>query len=199
MRPNLLHRLVLICVLCLALIATGCSAQWINVALADLPVLTQMALNISTLVSTPHSGEQLDASEAVAIQNISAEASKDLMLLQQLYQDYKANPSVNGIRRIQSVIADLNANLPALLQAGHIKNPVFSTKVSVAVNLILTTVNTFAALIPENAVTTSSQSLSSRQNPVSGPKELKRRWNQQVCSTTTEEMADSASSSCPLQ
>jgi hypothetical protein len=31
---------------CLApLIATGCSAQWVNVTLAELSVLTQMALN----------------------------------------------------------------------------------------------------------------------------------------------------------
>lgn len=42
---------ILALVLAISLAATGCSAQWINVALQDLPVLTQMALNIATLVS----------------------------------------------------------------------------------------------------------------------------------------------------
>jgi hypothetical protein len=195
MRSNSLNKLVLTCVLCLALIATGCSAQWINIALADLPVLTQMALNIAGLVHTGSSGEAPDPSEAAAIRNISGEAIKDFVLMQQ-YQSYKANPSVDGIRKIQNVITALNTNLSALVQAGHIKNPALSTRVSVAVNLILTTVNTFAALIPENAVDAASQTIGSRQLAVSGPKELKRQWNQQVCSTDT---ADSASSLCPLQ
>src|SRR2546430_13813444 len=68
MSSNRLNKLLLICTLCLSLAATGCSAQWISVALADLPVLTQMALNIATLVSNVHPGEQLDASETAAIQ-----------------------------------------------------------------------------------------------------------------------------------
>jgi len=70
MSSNRLNKLLLICTLCLSLAATGCSAQWISVALADLPVLTQMALNIATLVSNVHTGEQIDTSETAAIQNI---------------------------------------------------------------------------------------------------------------------------------
>ena len=196
MRSNSLNKLALTCVLCLALIATACSAQWISVALADLPVLTQMALNIAGLVHTASSNEPSDPSEAAAIRNISGEATKDLVLLQQLYQSYKANPSVDCILKIQNVITSLNRDLPALLQVGHIKNRELSTRVSVAVNLILTTVNTFAALIPENSVRVVSGSTLGRQLAVSGPKELKRQWNQQVCLT---EMADSPSSSCTLQ
>ena len=52
MKKNSMSRIVLAAVLSLALVATGCSAQWISVALADLPVLTQMALNIASLVAT---------------------------------------------------------------------------------------------------------------------------------------------------
>jgi hypothetical protein len=77
------------------LIATGCSAQWVSVALADLPVLTQTALNLAALVATLQSGKQLSPAEALAIQNISAEASKDLTLLQSLYNAYKASPSAD--------------------------------------------------------------------------------------------------------
>ncbi|HEV3208400.1 MAG TPA: hypothetical protein VGZ28_15730 [Terriglobales bacterium] len=52
MNSNSMSRIVLAVVLTISLIATGCSAQWISVALADLPVLTQMALNLAALVST---------------------------------------------------------------------------------------------------------------------------------------------------
>jgi len=52
MNRNSMGRIILAVVLSISLIATGCSAQWISVALADLPVLTQMALNIAALVST---------------------------------------------------------------------------------------------------------------------------------------------------
>jgi hypothetical protein len=54
-------------VLSISLIATGCSAQWMSVDLADLPVLIQMALNISTIVTTLQSGQQISAAEAAAI------------------------------------------------------------------------------------------------------------------------------------
>ena len=41
MKVNSMSRIVLAVVLNISLIATGCSAQWVSVALADLPVLTQ--------------------------------------------------------------------------------------------------------------------------------------------------------------
>ena len=78
--------------LTLSLLATGCNAQWISVALADLPVLLQMALNIGTIVTTLQSGQQLSAAEASAIQNISNEASKDLNLLQVSVQRLQNRP-----------------------------------------------------------------------------------------------------------
>ena len=59
MKSNSMSRIMLSVVLSISLIATGCSAQWISVALADLPVLTQMALNIAALVATLQSGKQL--------------------------------------------------------------------------------------------------------------------------------------------
>jgi len=42
MKANSMSRILLAVVLSISLIVTGCSAQWISVALADLPVLTQM-------------------------------------------------------------------------------------------------------------------------------------------------------------
>jgi hypothetical protein len=115
---------ILALVLAITVAATG-SAHWINIALQDLPILTQMALDIAALVGTLAAGQQASAADTAVIQNISAQASRDLTLLQNLYSDYKANPSRTTLQKIQNVISDLNQNLPALrskFQTGPLAN-----------------------------------------------------------------------------
>ena len=175
--------------LAIALAATGCSAQWINTALQDLPVLTQMALNIATLVTTLAAGQQASAADTAVIQNISAQASRDLNLLQTLYNEYKASPSPTTLQKLQSTISDLNQNLPTLLQSAHISNATVSARIAAAVNLILTTVNSFAALMPQTSPATSSKT-----SPAAllHAKDLKKQWNQQVCAPTGNPALDKA-------
>ena len=175
-------KLTLVALLTISLIATGCSPQWISIALADLPVLLQMALNIGTTVATLESGQQLSAADAAVIQNISTEATKDLNLLQSLYNDYKTTANAATMQKIQSVIADIDSNLPALLQSAHIRDAALSIRVSAAVNLIVTTVNSFASLIPAPG-TASAQGTSQQAASLPHAKDLKKQWNQQVCST----------------
>jgi hypothetical protein len=203
MKCNSRPKAALAVLLAISLMATGCTAQWISVALADLPVLLQMALNIGSLVSTLQSGQQLSASEAQSIQNISAEASKDLNLLQTLYNQYQANPTASALQKIQSTVADINQNLPALLQAAHIGDPTLSARVGAAVNLILATVTSFGALIPQasgmptgrNAAVTAS----GKKTTIPKAKDLKKQWNQTVCGATGKASLDSAFSVCPLK
>lgn len=198
MQLNCKTKSVLSIVLCISLLATGCTAQWISVALADLPVLIQMALNIGTLVTTLQSGQQLSSADATAIQNIAAEASKDLNLLRTLYDAYQASPSADTLQKIQSAISDINQNLPALLQAAHVSDPVLATRVTAAVNLILSTVNSFAALIPQNSASVSVQ-MTQRKVSVPHAKDLKKQWNQQVCGPTGKPALDTAFANCSLR
>jgi len=192
-------KIALVIVLSISLLAAACSAQWISIALADLPVLTQMALNIGTIITTLQSGQQISATDAAAIQNISAQASKDLNLLESLYNQYKSNPSAGGLQKIQAIIADINQSLPALLQAAHIGDPVLSARLTAGVNLILTTVASFAALIPQAATPLAAQK--SARKPVSIPAagELKKQWNQQVCGPTGKTGLDLAASGCAIK
>lgn len=180
---------VLALVLAIAVAATGCSAQWINIALQDLPVLTQMALNIATLVSALASGQQASTADVAVIQNISAQASRDLNLLQSLYNQYKASPSTTTLQKIQSVISDLNQNLPALLQSAHVSNATLSARITAAVNLILTTVNSFASLMPQSTPTTARKTAAA---PLLHASDLKKQWNQQVCAPTGNPVLDAA-------
>ena len=184
-------------VLAFTIATTGCSAQWIKTALQDLPVLTQMALSIATLVGGFASDQQANTADAAVVQNISAQASRDLNLLESLYADYKANPNSGTLQQIQSAIADLNQNLPALLESAHISNPALTTRVTAAVNLILATVNSFAALIPQTATAPAQMTMTAKSRTAAPAgasqkaslptvKELKAKWNQQVCAANED-------------
>ncbi|MGH9497825.1 MAG: hypothetical protein ACRD3L_01660 [Terriglobales bacterium] len=201
MKGNSRPKVVLSVLLAISLLTTGCTAQWISVALADLPVLVQMALNIGSLVTTLQSGQQLSASEAQAIQHISAEAGKDLNLLQTLYQQYQASPTAGGLQKIQSTVADISQNLPTLLQAAHIGDPLLSARLGAAVNLILATVTSFAALIPQvsGMPAARKRATSGKKAVVPEPQELKKQWNQTVCGITGKASLDSALSLCALK
>jgi hypothetical protein len=189
MKINSKSKVLLALALAIALAATGCSAQWINTALQDLPVLTQMALNIATLVSTLAAGQQASAADNAVIQNISAQASRDLNLLQTLYNEYKASPSSTTLQKLQNAISDLNQNLPTMLQSAHISNATVSARIAAAVNLILTTVNSFATLMPQASPATVRKGPSS---PLLHAKDLKKQWNQQVCAPTGNPALDAA-------
>jgi hypothetical protein len=138
------------------------------------------------------------AAEAAAIQNISIEASKDLNLLQALYNDYKANPSATAIQKIQGAIADINQTLPAVLQAAHISNPILSARIAAAVNLILTTVASFAALIPQTGAPV-AQRIPAKKIAIPHAADLKKQWNQQVCGPSGRAAFDLAMGVCVVR
>ncbi|HWY58277.1 MAG TPA: hypothetical protein VNZ03_27675 [Terriglobales bacterium] len=190
---------VLAIVLSISLLATGCSAQWISIALADLPVLTQMALNIGTLITTLQSGQPISAADVAAIQNISTQASKDLNLLQSLYNQYKLNPTATTLQKIQSVITDINQSLPLLLQAAHIADPVLSARVGAGINLILTTVASFAALIPQTSPHFTSLKVGHPTPTIPKASDLKKQWNQQVCGPTSNSALDFSATGCTVK
>jgi len=150
--------------------------------------------HIAALVGTMTAGKQTNNADLAVIQNISAQASRDLNLLQTLYIEYQASPSDTILAKIQAVIAALNQNLPSLLESAHISNPLLAARVTAAVNLILGTVNSFAALIPH----TSSMSARVAVAPSNPPtkQDLKRRWNAQVCAPAGDVQVDAALSLC---
>lgn len=159
-------------VLCFSMV--GCSSAWLSVAIKDLPVLIQEALNIASLVTLVTGASTNDA---IVINKISGIAAASLNVIQADYDAYKANPTATNLEKIQSAIAAVQANLPAELAAAHISNPALQVKVQTAVTLILTTVSTFAALIP-SATAKTAESV-----PVKPPtpKQLRDQWNSTVC------------------
>ncbi len=190
----------IVLILSLFLSGMGCSSQWISVALADLPVLTQMALNIGTLVATLQSGKQLSSAETSAVQNISGEAGRDLNLLQSLYNEYKSSPNADTIKKIDAAIAHISQDLPAMLQAAHISDPVLASRVAAGVNLIVATVTSFAALVPHDLTSPStSRTAASHRIAMPHSRELKRQWNHQVCAPSGNAALDSTYTLCVVR
>jgi hypothetical protein len=196
-QSSLTAKAILAAVLCVGLAATGCTAQWVGVALADLPVLTQMALNIATLVATLQTGKQISAGEVAAVQNISTQAANDLNLLQTLYNQYKANADAGTLQKIQLTIADIDQNLPVLLQQAQVSDPIAAARITAGVNLILTTVGGFAALMPPSVRT--ARTLPGQKAAIPNASDLKKQWNQQVCSPTGKQAFDAALAGCLLR
>jgi len=164
-------------VLATSIATTACSPQWINIALQDLPVLTQMALNIATLAGA--FSRQQNTADLAVIQNISTQASRDLNLLLTLYNEYKATPNATTLGKIQAAINQINQHLPALLESAHISNALLTARVTAAVNLILATLNNFAALIPSSSKVRARKAIA----PPPTTADLKRDWNQRVCAS----------------
>ena len=121
--------------------------------------------------------------------------------MQTLYNQYQANPTASALQKIQSTVADITQNLPALLQAAHIGDAVLAARMASAVNLILATVTSFAALIPQASgmPTARKAAASGKKAAIPQPQDLKKQWNQTVCGTTGKASLDSAFSVCPLK
>jgi len=87
--------------------------------------------------------------------------------------------------------------LPALLQAAHISNPTLLARVTAAVSLILSTVTSFASLMPQPA----APSVAARRAPANTPhvKDLKKQWNAQVCAPTGNAAFDAALTGCGIK
>jgi hypothetical protein len=67
------------------------------------------------------------------------------------------------------------------LQAAYIGDPVLSTRVAAGVNLILTTVASFAALMPQTSVLPMAQKMAHQQVAIPKASDLKKQLDQQVC------------------
>jgi hypothetical protein len=76
------------------------------------------------------------------------------------------------------------------LQAAYIGDPVLSARVAARVNLILTTVASFAALMPQTSVLPTAQKMAHPQVAIPKASDLKKQWNQQVCWPTRNPSLD---------
>ena len=143
-------RVVLAVVLCGTMIWSGCSTSWIAEAEQIVAVLVPAAANLVTLVAALQ-GKTVSAGDLATIQNVEAQAGADLQLIESLIAAYDkadaaAKPGI--LNEIQSAIGAVQGNLQGLLMGLHIKDTATQTKISAVVGILLSEVQSLAAVLP---------------------------------------------------
>lgn len=143
---------LLVVVLSMSLVSTGCSAKWVTVAQADLPLIVNL---VTAVLQLANPGDQKNVVE------YAAEAQTDLRLVQTLIDEYNKASGTAKLTTQQKIIQTLTEasnHLNAILQAAHVSNSVESQHIAAAVQLAILTVNTITALMA-NSKTASASAL----------------------------------------
>jgi hypothetical protein len=155
--------------------ATGCSSNWINVALQDLPILVQIATSILGIVNSAQ-GSALDPAAQIAITAAGAEAKADLLLVQQLVNEYQAatKDAKPGIAaKIDAALDSVQQHLGDVLTVAHIKDPTLRATITAAVGLAISTVLALKSMVP----TTGTQLRARKATRAPNPGDLKSQFN----------------------
>jgi hypothetical protein len=137
-------------VLCGTLMWTACSTAWIGEAEQIVAVLIPATANLVTLVATLQ-GKSVSAADLATIQSAGAQAGADLQLMQSLitqYQKADAAAQPGLLNQIQTAMSAVQANLNGLLPALHIKDAATQAKVTAVIGILLSEVQSVAAIVP---------------------------------------------------
>lgn len=137
-------------VLCVTLTWTACSTAWIGEAEQIVAALIPGIANLVTLVATL-SGKNVSAADMQTIQSAGAQAGADLQLMQSLitqYQKADAAAQPGLLSQIQVAMNAVQANLSGLLPALHIKDAATQAKITAVIGILLSEVESVAAVVP---------------------------------------------------
>jgi hypothetical protein len=143
-------RVGLAMVLCLTITLMGCSTAWIGQAEEVVAALIPAATNIVALVAALQ-GKSVSAADLQTIQNAGTQAGADLQLIQSLittYQTADATAQPGILNQIQTAIGAVQSNLQGLLPALHIQDAATQTKITAVVGIVLSEVQSLAAILP---------------------------------------------------
>jgi hypothetical protein len=148
MRKGIVRRLVAIA-LCGTLILTACSTAWINEAEEILVAVIPATTNIVALVAALQGN--VSAGDLQTVQSAGAQAGADLQLVQSLITEYQkadAEAQPGLLNQIQAAISAVQATLTGLLPALHIKDTATRAKITAVVGILLSEVQSVAAIVP---------------------------------------------------
>jgi hypothetical protein len=137
-------------VLCLTMVLAGCSTAWIGQAEEIVAALIPAAANLVALVAALQ-GKTVSAADLQTIQNAGAQAGADLQIIQSLiaaYQKADAAAQPGILNQIESAIGVVQGNLQGLLPALHIQDAATQAKITAVVGILLSEVQSLAAIVP---------------------------------------------------
>lgn len=150
MRKLELRTALLTVLLCGALMWTGCSTAWVGEAEQIVAALIPATANLVALAATLQ-GKNVSAGDLQTIQSAAAQAGTDLQLMQSLiaqYQKADAAAQPGLLNQIQAAMSAVDTTLNGLLPALHIKDAATQTKITAVIGILLSEVESVAAIVP---------------------------------------------------
>lgn len=133
------------------LTTTACSTTWVTDAEQIVAALIPAAGNVIALVGALD-GNGVSAADIQAVTSAGTQAQADLQLISSLITQYQsatdATTKASLLTKIQAAITATQANLSGILPALHISDPATQAKVSAVIGLILSEVQSLAAVVP---------------------------------------------------
>jgi hypothetical protein len=136
--------------LCGTMMWTGCSTSWTSEAEQIVAALIPATANLVTLVATLQ-GNNVSAADLQTIQSAGSQAGADLQLMQSLivqYQKADASAQPGLLNQIQAAMNAVQSNLSGLLPALHIKDAATQAKITAVIGIVLSEVESVAAIVP---------------------------------------------------
>ena len=136
--------------LSVAMFTAACNTSWIQTALADLPVLVQIAENIASIVAAAQ-GQAGNTQVATDIQAVAGTAKTGLEAIQALVNSYNAAPAAQKATiagEIDAGLAAVQANLQQILTAARVLNPQLQATITGVVTLAEGTLLAIQTLVP---------------------------------------------------
>lgn len=133
-----------------AVVVTACNTSWISTALADLPVLVQIAENIAAIV-TAAQGQAGNQQTTAEIQAVAATAKTGLEAIQALVNSYNSAPAAQKatiLGQIDTGLTAVQANLQQILSAARLLNPQLQATITAIVTLAEGTLLAIQTLVP---------------------------------------------------
>jgi hypothetical protein len=137
-------------VLCGTLMWTACSTAWIGEAEQIVAALIPATANLVALVATLQ-GKNVSEADLQMIQSAGSQAGADLQLMQSLitqYQKADAASQPGLLNQIQASMTAVQSTLNGLLPALHIKDAATQTKITAVIGILLSEVESVAAIVP---------------------------------------------------
>jgi hypothetical protein len=137
--------------LSVALVVTACNTSWISTALADLPVLVQIAENIASIVAAAQGQAGTSPQVTAQIQSIATTAQTGLEAIQALVNSYNSAPAANKATiagEIDTGLSAIQANLQQILTAARVLNPQLEATITGIVTLAQGTLLAIQTLVP---------------------------------------------------
>lgn len=192
-------RCALALVLCFTMMGATCNTSWISQAEEIVAALVPAAANVLALVAA-FEGKTISGPDLLLIQNAGQEAQKDLQQISaliQAYQSAEAGAKPGILSQITTIANLVQQNLTAVLPALHIKDAATFTKITAVIGIVISEVQSLAAIIPivTGASSPAALAIAIKQAPKTAPlsgKDFRNSFNAVMHARTGSALVDNA-------